>query len=118
MLQKQNSTVRGSSAQAGEQRRFARKKLLWAAIVIVRGQRHAGVIFDLSVAGARLKVDAPLAIGEEISLILMDCDALAAKVVWERRGEAGLRFLGGDDVLSQLEGRMPLTMRQLMDRKL
>jgi PilZ domain len=76
-----------------ERRRFERKKLLWAATVEVRGQRFEGMIVDLSAGGARIKFDAPVATGDELTLMLKQLDDLGAKVVWQREGEAGLQFL-------------------------
>ncbi|MGO8919763.1 MAG: PilZ domain-containing protein [Stellaceae bacterium] len=76
-----------------ERRRFERKKLLWAATVEVRGQRFEGMIVDLSAGGARIKFDAPVATGDELTLVLKQLDELGAKVVWQRQGEAGIQFL-------------------------
>jgi len=97
-----------------KRRRFDRKKVLWAATIIVRGQRFEGAILDLSFGGARLRFGTPLAEGEELRLILKDYDALDAKVVWQRGGEVGLQFLASRDGSFQLEGKIPLTLLKAM----
>lgn len=90
-----------------ERRRFERTQLLWAATVEVRGQRFEGMIVDLSAGGARIKFDAPVAAGDELTLVLKQLDELGAKVVWQREGEAGLQFLlAPDDVAAKIQGTL------------
>jgi len=96
------SPVAAVVVYAEDRRRFPRRKLLWPATVIVHGARHTGIILDLSVSGARLKFDRPLTTGEELSLIVRECDAVDAAVVWQHHGEIGLRFIGPDAAVSQL----------------
>ncbi len=87
-----------------DRRRFGRKSLLWAATIDVRGQRFEGVIVDLSAGGARIKFDAPLAEGDELTVVLKRLDELGAKVVWQRGGEAGLQFmLAPEEVAARLQ---------------
>jgi hypothetical protein len=91
-----------------ERRRFERKKLLWAATVEVRGQRFEGMIVDLSAGGARIKFDAPVAAGDELTLMLKQLDELGAKVVWQREGEAGLQFLlAPEEVADRIQQSLP-----------
>jgi hypothetical protein len=92
-----------------ERRRFERRKLLWAATVEVRGQRFEGMIVDLSAGGARIKFDAPVATGDELTLMLKQLDELGAKVVWQREGEAGLQFLlAPEEVAARIQEGLPL----------
>jgi hypothetical protein len=87
-----------------ERRRFERKQLLWAATIEVRGQHFEGMIVDLSPGGARMNFDAPVAAGDELTLVLRHLDELGAKVVWRREGEAGLQFLlAPDEVAAKLQ---------------
>jgi hypothetical protein len=93
-------------AVAAERRRFVRKNVLWAATVEVRGRQIEGVITDLSAGGARLRFNAPLDKGEELRLILSEFEAVGAKVVWQRDGEAGVQFvLAPAEVLGLLARR-------------
>lgn len=90
-----------------ERRRHQRKKGLWAATVEVRGQRFEGVIVDLSSGGARIRFDAAVAKGDELTLMLQELDALGAKVAWQREGEAGLQFLlAPEDVAARVQRMM------------
>jgi len=76
-----------------ERRRFERRGVRWTAAVELRGQRFEGVITDLSPGGARIKFDAAVEKGDELRLVLHHLSELGARVVWQRRGEAGLSFL-------------------------
>lgn len=92
-----------------ERRRHERKKLLWAATVEVRGQRFEGMIVDLSAGGARIKFDAAVAAGDELTLVLKQLDELGAKVVWQREGEAGLQFLlAPEEVAARIQQKLPI----------
>lgn len=92
-----------------ERRRFERKQLLWAATVEVRGQRFEGTIVDLSPGGARIKFDAAVATGEELTLVLKQLDDLGAKVVWQREGEAGLQFLlAPEEVAARIQQKLAM----------
>lgn len=94
-------------ASLRERRRFERKRTLWAATVEVHGQRFEGMIVDLSPGGARIKFDAAVAAGDELTLVLKQLDELGAKVVWQREGEAGLQFLlAPDDVAAKIQGTL------------
>jgi len=48
---------------------------------------------DFSANGARIRFDAPVNTGDELTLVLRQLDDIGAKVVWRRQGEAGLQFL-------------------------
>jgi len=94
-----------------ERRRFERKRLLWAATVEVRGQRFEGMIVDLSAGGARIRFDAPVATGDELTLVLKQLDELGAKVVWQREGEAGLQFLlAPEEVAERIQQKAALDL--------
>ena len=98
-------------ARMRERRQFERKKLLWAATVEVRGQRFEGMIVDLSAGGARIKFDAAVTAGDELTLMLKQLDELGAKVVWQREGEAGLKFLlAPDEVAARLQDKLALDL--------
>jgi hypothetical protein len=92
-----------------ERRRHERKKLLWAATVEVRGQRFEGMIVDLSPGGARIRFDAAVTAGDELTLMMKEFDALGAKVAWQREGEAGLQFLlAPEEVAARVQRMMGL----------
>jgi hypothetical protein len=83
-----------------ERRRFERRKLLVAANIEVKGERFEGVIVDVSPGGARIRFDTPLTAGDELNLVLTELGQLGAQVVWQRHGEAGVRFLLAPDEMA------------------
>jgi hypothetical protein len=94
-----------------ERRQFERKALLWAASIEVRGQRFEGAILDFSPGGARIKFDAPMATGDELNIVLKQFDTIGAKVIWQRQGEAGVKFLlAPEDVAALVQDKLPLAV--------
>lgn len=94
----------GLFAALRERRRFERRKLRVAANIEVKGERFEGVIVDVSPGGARIRFDTPLTVGDDLNLVLKELEQLGAQVVWQRRGEAGLRFLlAPDEVAPRLQ---------------
>ena len=103
--------VRAFHQEMKERRRHERKSLLWAATVEVRGQRFEGTIVDFSAGGARIKFDAAVCAGEELTLVLKQLDELGAKVVWQREGEAGLKFLlAPEEVAARVNSKLSLSL--------
>jgi hypothetical protein len=90
----------GVFARLKERRRFERRKLLVAANIEVKGERFEGVIVDVSPGGARIRFDTLLTAGDELNLVLTELGQLGAQVVWQREGEAGVRFLLAPDEMA------------------
>ncbi|HYM04901.1 MAG TPA: PilZ domain-containing protein [Stellaceae bacterium] len=99
---------------AKDRRQFTRQSLQWAAKVEVRGERFEGTIVDFSEGGARIRFDAPVSTGDELTLVLKQLDDIGAKVVWQRQGEAGLKFLlAPDDVGKRIQSRFGTSLGAL-----
>ncbi|HUZ74248.1 MAG TPA: PilZ domain-containing protein [Stellaceae bacterium] len=83
-------TVNGTSWQ--ERRRHRRKPVMWAA----RLETASGVVdctaFDLSLGGAKLRLDGPVALHHPVQLVLARLGVIAAEAVWQGDGTLGLRF--------------------------
>ena len=65
-----------------------------ATILVDGGPKVHGRVLNLSKSGFRLRLDAPLAVGDRI---LIDCEGIRSKgqVIWACGTEAGGRFLEG-----------------------
>jgi len=88
-----------------ERRRFARKPVLWAASVEIRGKRCAGLIVDFSPGGARIRFEAEAETGDELLVVLDQFDTFGAKVIWQYDGEAGIHFVAAPaEVAAQVKG--------------
>jgi PilZ domain-containing protein len=105
--------VSALGAAMRERRRHDRQPLPWTATIEVRGKRFEGTIVDLSPGGARLRFDAAVSQGDELTLVLKELDGLGGRVVWQREGEAGIQFmLAPEEVTARVESKMGLDLRQ------
>jgi len=104
--------VSALGAAMRERRRHDRQPLSWTATIEVRGKRFEGTIIDLSPGGARLRFDAAIARGDELTLVLKELDGLGARVVWQQQGEASIQFmLGPEEVTDRVESKIGLDLR-------
>ena len=91
-------------------RRTVRKRVLWAAHLMVANRRFDCVVVDLSLGGARLHYSEPVSKGEQVTLVLERIGSLEAEVVWQEERSIGLRFTDEPQRISELiGGRLPLT---------
>ena len=101
-----------SEEEAAAHRRTVRKRVLWAARLEAAGRQHDCVVIDLSLGGAKLDVNAPLAQGDRVTLILERFGSFRAEVAWREDGSAGLRFVEDPQRIADLiGGRLPLTAK-------
>jgi len=75
-------------------RKFARHEALVVGKFLVGADEFDCKLFDISVDGARLVLDGKAAIGTNMVLDLGDHGAFNGEVIWRRRGEIGIKFLG------------------------
>ena len=101
-----------SEEEAAAQRRTVRKRVLWAAKIDVSGREHNCVVVDLSLGGAKLDLEAPVAHGDKVTLVLDRFGAFRAEVAWREEGACGLRFIEDPQRIADLiGGRLPLTAK-------
>jgi PilZ domain len=85
-------------------------RLRVSAPVTVRSgeERHAGLLCDLSQNGAQIEVAPPLAIGQQVSLVVAGMPRLVARVRWRRGLAHGVIFQRGFrlDELAALVGQL------------
>jgi len=97
-----NGRVNGSSL-AGR-RRDRRKPVIWAA----RLETEEGTIdcaaFDISVGGAKLRLEAPVALHRPVRLVLDRFGGLKAEPIWRRGNTLGLRFGEPPEAVRQMLG--------------
>jgi len=67
------------------------------AVLNHRGHRHVVRVANLSASGAMIAFTGDLAEGDEISLQLLDHEAVPAQVRWVRDGRVGVSFAGSAD---------------------
>jgi hypothetical protein len=103
-LQKeQPAQAAGKDAEGGiDNRRHKRRSVLWPAHIRVGKHELACQIWNLSLGGARVRVDLPIQDGVEVDLILKDRGEIPATVVWAKGGVLGVAFSVGTGVIRQM----------------
>lgn len=75
-----------------DQRASHRWRVLEEAEIITKAGRTACQVQDISPIGANIAVETPLAVGCEVSLILIGFGAVPADVAWSDGASAGVKF--------------------------
>jgi len=80
-------------AEAGKYNRaFPRRTVLFKGALRVNSHQFPCSVLDLSLSGARIKLDLPLASDTEVELTIQDHKPLKAQVAWAAEGFLGLMF--------------------------
>jgi hypothetical protein len=99
----------GDTASWEERRKYKRKPVLWAAKLETASGRHECITLDLSLGGAKLRVDTTVAPNEQVTLVFDRFGPLRAEVAWVEGGTIGLRFTEDPQrVGNALGGSLPL----------
>lgn len=75
-----------------EYRRFRRKSVILASKLETAHGVFDCVALDLSLGGARLRLDGPVQILEPVTLVLSKFGRFPSEIVWRNATEAGLQF--------------------------
>ncbi|WP_262693495.1 PilZ domain-containing protein [Kordiimonas aquimaris] len=84
------NTFQGGSADA---RAYRRRSVLWPATLKVGQHTFVCQIWNMSLGGARIKMDLPLRDGASVMLVIAGRGDIPACVSWCEDGEAGLEFV-------------------------
>jgi len=85
-----------------ENRDFRRRSVLWPAKLLVGKHEFSCQIWNLSLGGARVRIDLPIQEDTRLKLCVADRGEIAAKVAWSRQGSLGLDFTAGPDVIKRM----------------
>lgn len=92
-----------ATASSGtDSRAFRRRSVLWPAHLVVGRHRIACQVWNLSLAGARVRVDLPVKEGTEVTLSIRDRGDVKAEVVWTENGAMGLSFHVAASVIKRM----------------
>jgi|GEM_PF-534064 len=89
-------------ADDADSRRFKRRSVLWPAKIRVGKHELSCQIWNLSLGGARVRVDLPLQDGVEIELILTGRGEIPATVAWAKGELLGVAFNVGPEVIKRM----------------
>jgi len=98
----QMETPRESEESGLDNRRHKRRSVLWPAKMRVGKHELSCQIWNLSLGGARVRVDLPIQEGVEIVLHIRDRGDIPATVVWAKGELLGVAFDVGTDVIKKL----------------
>jgi hypothetical protein len=111
--------TRGDGITPAGRRRHQRKPVLWRATLELPTGGLDCVAFDLSLGGAKLRLDAPVRVRQRGRLVIERYGAIAVEVAWQRPGLVGLRFLDPPWRVARLIGKaLPLEHRSAGARSL
>jgi len=93
---------KAASDKSAENRDFRRRSVLWPAKILVGKHELSCQIWNLSLGGARVRIDLPIQENTEVKLCIADRGELAATVAWSANGSLGLDFLVKADVIKRM----------------
>lgn len=85
-------------------RRHSRRKVLWSGSLECGEYTFDCRVFDISLRGAQIRLDLPLAPGAEVNLAIKRLGSVPCRVTWQRDGRIGLLFLCGGDYIEEIFG--------------
>jgi hypothetical protein len=89
----------------GERRRHARSAVTWVGwLERASGDMIECGVVDLSVGGAKVVLETPLAAGERVVFKSPRFEGIAARIAWCEDGVVGLQFLDGAERVMRLLG--------------
>ncbi|MAU40253.1 MAG: hypothetical protein CMF31_01395 [Kordiimonas sp.] len=85
-------------------RQYKRRTVVWSGTLFVGQYSFKTTVYDISLGGARIKMDLPLEVGAHVRLKIRDKTKLAAEVAWHADGFLGVSFDDDADVVQQTLG--------------
>lgn len=80
------------SASEDKRRAGRRQPVLWKSVLTVGRHRFDCIMYNISLQGARIKLDLPLEKGAEVNLNIRGEWDVKGHVAWQRDGFMGLKF--------------------------
>ena len=85
-----------------DQRLHRRRSVLWMATLVMGRHEFPCQIWNMSLGGARIRIDVPLQSGTEVYLSIPTRGDIPATVVWVEDQTMGLKFRQSPDGVEQL----------------
>lgn len=99
------------TSEAPENRDHSRRRLLWRARLQCGVHDFDCWVYDLSLGGAKVRFDLPLALDCAVVLDIPDIGAISGKVAWSVAGQMGIDFILGPNQIEKLFGSRTRFMR-------
>lgn len=75
-----------------ERRKERRQPVVLKCSIDIAGFLFKAIVYDLSLCGARVKMDLPLTIGTKLQISIQESAQIEARLVWTKNGFMGLQF--------------------------
>lgn len=85
-----------------EQRQYRRRSVLWMATLVLGRHQFSCQIWNMSLGGARIRIDVPLQTGTEVYLSIPTRGDIPATVVWVENQTMGLKFRQAPEAIEKL----------------
>lgn len=96
------SVPQGQEDTPQNTRHHERRSVLWGGSLLVGQHEFACHIYNLSLGGARIRLDLPLEPGTKVFLRLPNRDDIAAQIVWRHNIVFGMKFLVSHDRVKEV----------------
>lgn len=85
-----------------ENRYFRRRSVLWPARLLIGRHEFACQVWNLSLGGARVRMDLPIQEGTDLVLSVKGRGDIDATVAWTKEGSLGLDFRIAPEVVKEM----------------
>lgn len=85
-----------------ENRLFRRRSVLWPAKILIGKHTLTCQVWNLSLGGARVRIDLPIQEGTELVLSVSGRGDIKSTVAWSKDGSLGLDFLVSADTIKRM----------------
>ncbi|PCI61627.1 MAG: hypothetical protein COB37_08045 [Kordiimonadales bacterium] len=92
----------GEGNDPGDHRNFRRRSVLWPAQLLIGQHSFTCQIWNLSLGGARVRIDLPFQEGTSLRLVIADRGEIPSVVAWSVEGSMGLKFQVGKNVVREM----------------
>lgn len=96
------SSADKTAEQDLDNRSFRRRSVLWPAKILVGRHELSCQVWNLSLGGARVRIDLPIQEGTTVKLAVAGRGELAATVAWAKDGSLGLEFNVAAEVVKRM----------------
>ncbi|WND03738.1 PilZ domain-containing protein [Temperatibacter marinus] len=99
-----NLSKQKNDSQSQSQRQHNRRSVLWPALLTVNGHEFPCQIWNLSLGGARIRVDLPFKEGTDVTLSLpkKNNSSVKARIAWQDEESCGLLFMVPDSEIKRI----------------
>lgn len=104
------SAQRRKSFTGSDKRQWKRRRIVWMGKMRIGGYEVDVQVSDISLGGAKIRLDLPLKEGAQVTLFHEKFGTLEGKVVWQSDGQLGLAFNADPAAVAQTLGQSAVVL--------